>query len=194
MNIIAINSYEDYVNKVNIILRHGKKKEVGDQKYTELCPCVIEIKTSCIEKIACEMFDRKNPHNKVNFNYSHFKYIMKQVIYGDIDFNEIPGSDYASRDYLKEKEAFIKYANDRKSDEVTRRQYLYYFEENSCCNEIQIFEDEKIAIINFRSCDYIKKFPFDVLMFKILMDDFDVKCDKFYCIFGSLHIYDGDKI
>ena len=42
--------------------------------------------------------------------------------------------------------------------------------------------------------DYIKKFPLDLLFIKILMDDFNVKCDKIYCIFGSLHTYDHDKI
>lgn len=195
MNTLTIKSWNDFVEKAKIIKVHGTKQQVGFQKYNELCPCVVEVEKNCIEEIAQNTFEKRNTvHNKFGNDWERFKMNMNHVIYGREDFTDIPGSEYIGSDYAKVQRAFSFYAHERISDTVTRRQYSYSFGEKLCMNGIQIFEDQKLAILNFRSCDYIKKFPFDLLFINILLNDYAVKVDKIYCIFGSLHIYDGDKI
>ena len=195
MNTLTIKSVQDYVEKEKNISIHGKKHEVGFQKYHELCPCVAEVKTDCIESVAKYFFDKRNPwKHKDRDDFLILKTIMNHVIYNREDFTDIPGSEYIGSDYWKVHRAFSFYAHERITDTVTRRQYSYQFDEKLCMNGMQIFEDQSLMILNFRSCDYIKKFPLDLLFIKILMDDFNVKCDKIYCIFGSLHTYDHDKI
>jgi hypothetical protein len=83
---------------------------------------------------------------------------------------------------------------DRINLRKTRRQFSYQFNENLCMNAMQIFEDRKLMIVYFRSCDYIKKLPLDLYLIKSLIDDYMIKVDKIYCMFGSLHAYDEDKI
>lgn len=195
MNTLTIKSWNDFVEKVKMIKIHGTHEQVGFQKYNELCPCVVEVERDCIENIAKNTFEGRNEvHNKFGNDWERFLIQMNHVIYGREDFTDIPGSEYIGSDYAKVQRAFSFFAHERISGEVTRRQYCYNFGEKLCMNGIQFFEDKKLVILNFRSCDYIKKFPFDLLFINILLNDYNVKVDKLYCVFGSLHIYDGDKI
>lgn len=195
MNTITIKSWEDFVNKQRMILLHGKDHNVGMQFYKELCPCVVEVSTNCIYDIVQKFFDIKNKKNDHCFKkFEEFEHIMKNVIYNGDDFTEFPGSEYIGSDYEKVRKSFSYYNYEKTCGILTRRQFSYSFNEKLCMNGMQIFEDEKLMILNFRSCDYIKKFPFDLYFIKKLLDDFDVNIDKIYCVFGSLHIYKGEKI
>lgn len=192
MNTITIKSWEDFVNKQRMILLHGKDHNVGMQFYKELCPCVVEVSTNCIHDIARNFFNIKNKNENIDFN--DFVRIMKDVIYKGEDFTEIPGSEYIGSDYEKVKKCFNFYSYERQSGLLIRRQFSYSFNEKLCMNGMQIFEDEKLMILNFRSCDYVKKLSFDLYFINTLIEDFGLGIDKIYCIFGSLHIYKGEKI
>lgn len=193
MNIITINSYEDYVNKASIIFRHGKKKEVGNQKYTELCPCCVEVNFDCINELAKKVYFKKAKTNS-DIKYLSFVNKMNYVIYRQEKFTDIKGSEYFGEDYEKVQRSFSLYVKESINGLRTRRQFSYSFGEKLCMNGMQIFEDEGIIILNFRSCDYIKKFPFDLLFIKILIDDYCLSIKKVICNFGSLHIYSEDEI
>lgn len=193
MNIITINSYEDYVSKASIIFRHGKKKEVGNQKYTELCPCCVEVNFDCINELAKKVYFKKAKTNS-DIKYLSFVNKMNYVVYRQENFTDIKGSEYFGSDYEKVQKSFSLYVKESINGLRTRRQFSYSFGEKLCMNGMQIFEDEGIIILNFRSCDYIKKFPFDLLFIKILIDDYCLNIKKVICNFGSLHIYSGDEI
>lgn len=188
MNTIVIESIADYANKRKIIEYHGKKYNVNGTKYKELAPCCVEVKTKCIEAVAKFSLECKTKKIK----YDAFRQTLQNVLHGTEDFTEIKGSDYMAEHYTGDVKAFCDYKNERENKLVTRRQFMYQLSKRSCMNEIQFFEEEGFIILNFRSCDYIKKFPFDLLLIKILIDEFNIKCDKIYCLIGSLHIYNGD--
>ena len=195
MNTITIKTWDDFVNKQKTILLHGKEHNKGMQFYKELCPCVVEIQTDCIRDIAKRFFESRNPWNSPDGNdFCRFETVMNHVIYGKEDFTDIPGSEYIGSDYYRVYRCFSFYKHEKIAGILTRRQFSYCFDEKLCMNGMQIFEDEKLMILNFRSCDYVKKFPLDLFFIKILLDDYKVDIDKIYCIFGSLHIYKGEKI
>lgn len=193
MNIITIKSYEDYVDKKNVIHLHGKEKEVGNQKYTELCPCCVEVNFDCINELAKKVYFNRAKTNS-NIKYLSFVNKMNYVIYRQEKFTDIKGSEYFGEDYEKVQRSFSLYVKEFINGLRTRRQFSYSFGEKLCMNGMQIFEDEGIIILNFRSCDYIKKFPFDLLFIKILIDDYCLNIKKVICNFGSLHVYSGDEI
>ena len=190
MNTISIKSNQDFIKKISVIKYHGMQHEVNGQKYKELCPCTIEIDTECINEITKDFLRRK----KFDGTFDEFKAMFREVIYENESFTEIPGSEYIGLDYENVRKSFANFFVDRINLRKTRRQFSYQFNENLCMNAMQIFEDRKLMIVYFRSCDYIKKLPLDLYLIKSLIDDYMIKVDKIYCMFGSLHAYDDDKI
>ena len=178
-NILNIKSFEDYKDKIKIFKLHGRRI---NETY-ELSPCVVEIKTDCIKDLV-----------KKSLGYDDFSYYLlfsdmfscvkeKEIIYINDDVF------YNGEDYSGVTKSFDNYLSDKENKTRTRRQFNYHFNEKLCVHGVQFFEDKKFLIINFRSCDYIKKFPLDVLLFYTLCVNYDIKVDTFYCFFGSLHIY-----
>lgn len=189
MNTIKINNIYDYIKGKEKILTKGNKYEVNNTKYTEFLPCFVEVNYDIIEVLASHiLFIRSNN----TIQYHDFKNKLNGVLHDKCDFLDIEGSDYKADHYVGDIKAFNEYIKDKKENKYTRRQFIYQLSKRSCMNEIQFFEEEKTVILNFRSCDYIKKFIFDLLLMKILLDEYKIKCDRICCFIGSLHIYDGD--
>lgn len=190
MNTISIKTSQDYIKKLSVIKFHGIQHNVNEVNYKELCPCTVEIDLDCIDEITKDFLRR----NKFNGTFDEFKSKFRAVIYEDEDFTEIKNSEYIGKDYKNVRKSFTKFFVDTIDEKKTRRQFSYQFNEDLCMNAMQIFEDRKLMIVYFRSCDYIKKFPLDLYLIKSLVDDYKVHINKIYCMFGSLHAYDEDKI
>lgn len=188
MFIFEINNVNDYKEKRNYIDTLGKEYMVNGMTYKELAPCCVEVSKNCIDEVAKYSLLEKTD----KIEYKDFRRTLYKVLYGTENFTEIEGSDYMAEHYVGDLKAFKDYVYERDNKFATRRQFMYQLSKRSCMNEIQFFEHEGFILLNFRSCDYIKKFPFDLLLIKILIDEFNINCNKFICVFGSLHIYDGD--
>lgn len=190
MNTISIKSNKDYIKKMSVLKYHGVPHDIDGFIYRELCPCTVEIDLDCIDEITKNFLKRK----KFDGTFDEFKLKFRSVIYEDGNFRDIENSEYIGKDYKNVRKSFTKFLVDTIDEKKTRRQFSYQFNEELCMNAMQIFEDRKLMIVYFRSCDYIKKLPLDLYLIKTLVDDYNVHINKIYCMFGSLHAYDEDKI
>lgn len=178
-NSLVIKNFNDYNDKKKIFKIHGR--DVCNTK--ELSPCIVEVDVSGIRDIVMK-----------SLNYDDISYSSLYIdLYSCVISSEmlwITGEVYYNgEDYSGVVKAFKKYIEDKEIR--TRRQFNYHFDEKLCVHGIQFFEDLNFLVINFRSCDYINKFPIDLLLFKIMCDMYEVDIKKFYCFFGSLHIYNS---
>lgn len=187
MNTITIKNFDDYANKLLIFAQHGKRID-GTR---ELSPAVIEMNQDAIESVVTGWL-KMNGIAEIDFGYvmDEFKEFMK----GRRDFTEIEGSEYIASDYdiVNRKFSYYSFERDSRTQYTGRRQFNYHFNEKLCLHGMQIFEDLGTMILNFRSCDYLKKFPLDIYMMAKHCRDRGIEVHKFYCIFGSLHCYDND--
>lgn len=185
LNQFVINNVENYKYGKYLI----RKKGTFIQQTFELSPAVVCVSVNAIEEIVKYLLERW----EVPVEYSHIKQSILEVSMNGIDFKTIKGSEYNALDYRKVKPAFDHYSYERTSFAVTRRQYSYSFGPMLCMHSLQFFEDYKHAILEFRSCDYIKKFPFDLLLIASMCEAYKLDIEKIYCFIGSLHYYDVDS-
>lgn len=184
MYLQSISNKRDYDALKNHIIEYGNHiEENGGYKEID----------AVIEMNPLDVIPLLNSFCSEN-NYSVSDLISKidKVIRGEEDFNEIPESDYAVKDYTKKVVAFLRYIEDNEFKYRTNRQFVYHMEEESCFNSFQFFPYKKQLIIHFRSCDLIHKFIPDVLLLLLLCNTYNVDIMKFTMVFGSLHIYDKD--
>ena len=180
----VIDNVENYKYGKHII----REKGTFIQRTFEVSPAVVCVSVKTIEEIVKYLLERW----EVPVEYSRIKQYILEVSTKGIDFKTIRGSEYSALDYRKVKQAFDHYSYERTSFTVTRRQYSYSFGPKLCMHSIQFFEDYKHAILEFRSCDYIKKFPFDLLLISSMCEAYKLDVEKIYCFIGSLHYYDAD--
>ena len=180
----VIDNVENYKYGKHIIREKGE----FIQRTFEVSPAVVCVSVNTVEEIVKYLLERW----EVPVEYSRIKQYILEVSTKGIDFKTIKGSEYSAQDYRKVKQAFDHYSYERTSFAVTRRQYSYSFGPKLCMHSIQFFEDYKHAILEFRSCDYIKKFPFDLLLISSMCEAYKLDIEKLYCFIGSLHYYDAD--
>lgn len=185
INLLTLDGIESYKYGKYLIRKNGN----FIQQTFELSPVMVCVPINAIEEIVKYLLKRW----EVPVEYSHIKQCILEVSTKGIDFKTIKGSEYSALDYRKVKFAFDHYAYERMSFAVTRRQYSYSFGPKLCMHSIQFFEDYKHAILEFRSCDYIKKFPFDLLLIASMCDAYRLSIENLYCFIGSLHYYDADS-
>lgn len=186
MNTLTIKNYKEYVDKQALFKRHG----FHVNGTYELSPCVVEIEAKVIDGLA----DTYLFLNHKEVGWPKLLAGLMNVTLKGADFTAISGSEYIGKDYKSVLECFNSYKNDKESDKTkeARRRFNYMFNEKLCMYGMQIFEDRGILILNFRSCDYIKKLPFDLLLIYNMVQIYGLNIKKFYCNFGSLHIYEKD--
>lgn len=184
LNQFAIDCVESYRHGKQLIRRRGEFV----QRTFEISPALVCVSIDSIDKIVKYLLERW----EIPVEYSLIKQYILEVSMKGIDFKTIKGSEYSALDYRKVKQAFDHYSYERTSFAVTRRQYSYSFGPKLCMHSIQFFEDYKHAILEFRSCDYIKKFPFDLLLISSMCEKYKFDIEEIYCFFGSLHYYEED--
>lgn len=144
----------------------------------------IKVDRACLYDLACLCY--KN--NKEQFRIKEIENKLENILQGktqSFGFTEYNGNYYRNFENV-----FRKFIIDKETERRTRRQFIYYFGEQSCMSSIQII-DENIIVI-FRSCDIFKKFPLDLLLIKHCLDKYFIKGKVIYCNFGSAHIYNKD--
>lgn len=181
----AIEDFYSYKDGKQLIRKMGRFVRLT----FEVCPATISVSTGAIRTLV----EHQLQHWEVPLTFDQISLYLLDVALKGIDFKDIKGSEYIGRDYYKLKHVFALYKYERTSFIVTRRQYAYTFGEKLCMNGIQFFEDNRLCIVNFRSCDYIKKFPFDILLINSLCLHYGFCIDRIFCNFGSLHYYDADN-
>ena len=121
---------------------------------------------------------------------------LRNAVYKETNFTVYnnPKAWYNGYDYKGVLESFIEYCFFEKKGyrNSGRRQHSFSFGEKLCMNGMQIFEDRNMLILNFRSCDAVNKLPYDLSIINSMCDDFELNISRFFCVFGSLHIYNGD--
>ena len=180
----TIEDFGSYLHGKNLIRNNGEFVRLT----FEVAPATVSVSFSAIE----EIIKRQLEHWQVSLSYDQIVERILAVACEGINFRDIKGSEYIGDDYRRLRQVFDMYKYERTSFAVTRRQYSYVFGEKLCMYSIQFFEDYKRVIVNFRSCDYIKKFPFDLLMVKALCELYKFDITRIFCNFGSLHYYDAD--
>lgn len=171
----GISSKNDFKYLINYIKETGHKIE-GTTERNFISLVVVR---KAIDEIV--EYKAKEGLEKLLFNEENF------------DMYDNPKTWYNANDYSGIRSAFNSYEWEKNGEGYDgRRQHSFCFGEKLCMNGIQFFEDQKMLILTFRSCDAVNKLPFDLELINIMCEVYELDIERFYCIFGSLHIYDGD--